>query len=125
MNWKTIYEFPLARRGYMVFTKEYEKAFDFAFPMLYKNCYKFEDDQMDEIVRKINGEEISFAYTDLHYDSDNTTIYVTQDGVKREFIVVRGWGHLTGTGGLNLPPEQAATIQNAFGEYIVKTLSTP
>ena len=124
-NWEKIYELPLARRGFMVFTKEYEKAFDFPFPLLFKNCYQFTDEQKDDIVRKLNGEQIAFAFSDLRYNPDNTIVYVKQFGVEKEFIVVRGWGHLTGTGGLNLPPDQAAAIQNAFGEYIVKTLSTP
>lgn len=31
---------------------------------------------------------------------------------------LRGWGHLTGTGSLNLPPEEAAKIQDARGRRI-------
>lgn len=35
---------------------------------------------------------------------------------------IRGWGHLTGCGALNLPPEEAIEIQDDFGEWIVKKL---
>lgn len=31
---------------------------------------------------------------------------------------IRGWGHLTGTGGLNLPPEKAKAIQVANANLI-------
>lgn len=34
-----------------------------------------------------------------------------------------GWGYLIGTGGLNLSAEEAAKIQDDFGNWIVETLS--
>lgn len=45
---------------------------------------------------------------------------VTIDGIN--VILIRGWGHLTGRGALNLSPEEAAKIQDDFGEWIVKKL---
>lgn len=36
---------------------------------------------------------------------------------------VRGWGHLTGTGGLRLPEKGAARIQDDFIAYILKRLN--
>lgn len=40
-----------------------------------------------------------------------------------KIILLRGWGHLTGVGGLHLPPDVAAKIQDEFGEWIAKTLN--
>lgn len=37
-------------------------------------------------------------------------------------LVVRGWGYLTGVGGLNLPEEEAAKIQDEFSDWIYKIL---
>lgn len=37
-------------------------------------------------------------------------------------LVVRGWGYLTGVGGLNLPEEEAAKIQDEFSDWIYETL---
>lgn len=37
-------------------------------------------------------------------------------------MLIRGWGHLTGCGALNLPDHEAAKIQDDFGEWIVKKL---
>jgi len=36
---------------------------------------------------------------------------------------VRGWGHLTGIGGLNLPVEKAKQIQDDFINYILERLT--
>lgn len=41
---------------------------------------------------------------------------------RANIIRIRGWGHLTGCGALNLPSEKAAKIQDDFGEWIVKKL---
>ena len=38
-------------------------------------------------------------------------------------MLIRGWGHLTGTGGLHLSESAAAKIQDDFGQYIVETLN--
>ena len=38
-------------------------------------------------------------------------------------IIVRGWGHLTGCGALNLPPHVAAKIQDSFVEWIRRTIT--
>lgn len=40
-----------------------------------------------------------------------------------KIFLIRGWGRLTGTGGLRLSPEEAAKLQDDFGEYIVNKLN--
>lgn len=45
---------------------------------------------------------------------------VTIDGIN--VMLIRGWGHLTGEGALNLPYREAAKIQDDSGEWIVKKL---
>lgn len=45
---------------------------------------------------------------------------ISIDGI--DVILLRGWGHLTGCGALNLPGHEAAKIQDDFGEWIVKKL---
>lgn len=37
-------------------------------------------------------------------------------------LVIRGFGHLTGTGGLNLTLEAALKIQDEFGEWVASKL---
>jgi hypothetical protein len=41
------------------------------------------------------------------------------DTQSRDGLRLRGWGHLTGTGGLNLSPEEAAAFQDRVGEYVM------
>lgn len=53
----------------------------------------------------------------MKYNKDG---YVSIDGIN--IMVLRGWGHLTGRGALNLSPEEAIEIQDDFGEWIVKKL---
>lgn len=38
-------------------------------------------------------------------------------------FLVRGWGHLTGCGGLNLPGDLAAKMQDGFIAYILNKLN--
>jgi hypothetical protein len=39
-----------------------------------------------------------------------------------EIFNVRGWGHLTGTGALNLPRDEAEEIQDGFINHIFESL---
>lgn len=43
---------------------------------------------------------------------------------KRNYILIRGWGNLTGTSAHNLPEEEAANIQDTFAEFIVERLNS-
>ena len=55
--------------------------------------------------------------------SDNVTFedgYILIDG--EHVLRVRGWGHLTGCGALNLPVEKAAKIQDDFANWVVNKL---
>lgn len=40
----------------------------------------------------------------------------------KPMLLLRGWGHLTGCGALNLPPDQAANIQDDFANWVVNKL---
>lgn len=45
------------------------------------------------------------------------------DSNELHVIDIRGWGHLTGRGGLNLPHEEAMKIQDAFGKKVAQLLN--
>lgn len=49
-------------------------------------------------------------YTELTYEGNVVAL-------------IRGWGYLTGTGGLNLEEEVAAKTQDDFANWIVETLN--
>lgn len=58
-------------------------------------------------------------HLDLKYDSKNAEIL----DCGKPYIVIRGWGYLTGMGGLNLGPDKASEIQDEFAQWIIHTLS--
>jgi len=55
--------------------------------------------------------------------SENNIEWHKQDNDETEAILIRGWGGLTGIGGLNLSTLEAAHVQDTFAEYIVKQLN--
>lgn len=71
-----------------------------------------------EILGVLNGGEYKgkrrFAYLKQ---------YIISDEPRELVLMIRGWGHLTGVGGLNLTPEEAARIQDEFGSYIIDKLN--
>lgn len=68
------------------------------------------------IINLLNGDEDKPVIREVKYSGG----YVSIGGIN--VMLLRGWGHLTGCGALNLPPEEAAKIQDDFGEWIVKKL---
>lgn len=88
-------------------------------------CFQFRPDpeiepaKIKRYVDVING--LSNTVFKHEYNYDSSIGYVIEDGVP--LISIRGWGHLTGVGGLNLPDDQAAAIQDDLGNYIVERLS--
>lgn len=57
------------------------------------------------------------------YDAEGQTIYCQSKNGDNMCLQVRGWGNLIGGGAENLPPEEAATIQDDFGEWVVHRLN--
>jgi hypothetical protein len=50
-------------------------------------------------------------------------IYLSKDEKLHEFILIRNWGGLTGTGGYNLDAEYACKIQDTLADYIIEKLN--
>ena len=79
-----------------------------------------EQERIKHIVDIINGEKPSDFESEWELDENETC----QINYKGEFqFLVRGWGHLTGCGGLNLPAELAAEMQDGFINYILGRLN--
>lgn len=68
------------------------------------------------IIDILNGDINQPLEHDVRYDRG--TVYINETPV----MLIRGWGYLTGCGALNLPSEEAAKIQDDFGEWIVNKL---
>lgn len=71
------------------------------------------------IVAIINGE----AESDRQHEYIHNGYADISCDAERIVFSVRGWGYLTGTGGLRLPEKGAARIQDDFIAYILKRLN--
>lgn len=87
-------------------------------------CFQFrpsndvDEKKIKRIVDVING--VSNTVFDHEYTYDGNG-YVIENGVP--LILIRGWGYLTSSGGLNLPAKEAAAVQDDLGNYIVERLT--
>lgn len=79
-----------------------------------------EQERIKHIIDVINGDCVSDFKPEWKL-SDDEPCKITYKG-EYQFLV-RGWGYLTGCGGLNLPEELAAKMQDGFIEYILDKLN--
>lgn len=115
MKWQDCYKFPLhmweKNFEVKVFTVDGKMAFDWS--------SNFTSDLKKKIIAVINGEQ-KFPHKDKFY-RNGITIY--HKGLEIPILRIRGWGYLTGVGGLHLSSEEAIKIQDEFGDYIVEQLN--
>ena len=91
-------------------------AFDFV-------CDKISDNTKRDLVKYLNGEKLKIIPLSLVRDGEGSIFILNKDGSKEDFIDIRGWGHLTGIGGLKLPHKIAAKLQDEFADFIVEKLT--
>lgn len=117
-----------------LFRKYFETDF------FYDGCFIMDKNNqmilMPEDGNKVTQEEIDLACKAIVniLNEDKTVEYKFDAPIYRnkEYIynsnnelifIIRGWGYLTGRGGLNLHEEKAIKIQNSFGDYIVTEIN--
>lgn len=87
----------------------------------YNFCFQFELDDKEirsEVMAALNTTYKPTMFTDIYHE--NGLIRYKN----KELILIRGWGYLTGVGGLNLPDEEAAAIQDDLADYIIERLKS-
>lgn len=121
-NFKNYFKFPLKMWedfDIKVFTNDNKMAFDWLIniPIEAKN----------KIVAKINGETLIMRVKKEFWYENGIVFCKILEGEQKNTVYqlfrVRGWGMLTGVGGYNLPPEEAAKIQDDFANYCVTILN--
>ena len=80
------------------------------------DCWNYPDEMMQRIVEILNDESKPNGTPEV--GRNDMEICLNGDPL----LTVRGWGHLTGVGGLNLPPEEADKIQDEFAVWVVSKL---
>ena len=122
-NWTECYKLPLHLDDYCSYAWDVDGNMALsAFDLVYDEHDDFapgEKERINHIIDIINGECPTDYEAKWTTGDDVTEIYY--DG-KFQFLV-RGWGYLTGCGGLNLPEDLAAKIQDEFIAYILGKLN--
>lgn len=124
MSFKDKFKFPLGLHHGKVMTEDFHMAFDFPQPWMSwtkdKSIFlpKEQQQKLVDILNEIEGVEPTYTHEFFY---KNGEIFEKESG--KMILYLRGWGYLTGIGGLNLSGEEAATIQDEFGAYIVEKLT--
>ena len=110
MSWKDVYQLPLHLDPY----GSYAWSANDTMSLMFED--NLSDEFRQEVVDCINGKN--------YVDTEGWTYDVVDFYFKGEYMFcVRGWGHLTGTGALNLPEHEAERIQDGFIKHIAERLN--
>lgn len=110
LTFKDVYQLPLRIDEFCpiyVFSENNVTAF---------NIITEDADLISEILEIINGNSKKKISNNVAFEDG----YILID--REPVLLVRGWGYLTGSGGLNLPSEKAAKIQDDFADWVVNRL---
>ena len=129
-DFKEVYKFPLHFEEFapfMVLTTNNQRAFDFEQEAweTYEKDSHIDDKSIHDIIAKLNVDNsiVLENYYNFSYNDGEIWAFSTKAKKKKHIMLIRGWGYLTGTGGLHLSESDAAKIQDDFGQYIVETLN--
>ena len=117
MTFKDVYKFPLKVDEYcptITWTADKQRAFDWCINMNSKN--------QQELIDVINGTK-SLKFKHKFYRKGIEIYSNNPIFNEKPILLIRGWGHLIGIGGLHLSEEEAIRIQDEFGDYIVEQLN--
>jgi hypothetical protein len=123
-TFQNAYQMPFSVTIGKTFDKNNKMAFDFAKAWQYPTGHICTEETQIAIVDIINGSElIKLQPLNLEY-KDGIIYVITPLNTKAEFIIIRGWGYLTGTGGgLGLLEAEALKIQDDLANYIIEQLN--
>lgn len=123
-DWTECYKLPLHLDDYCVYAWDAESGMALSsFNLKYDeegNYLHGEQDRIKHIIDVINGDCSSDFEPEWDISNDDPC-KITYKG-EHQFLV-RGWGHLTGCGGLNLPEKLASEMQDGFIDYILDRLN--
>lgn len=119
-SWKEVYQLPLHidKHGSYAWSKNGTMALTFETGEGEKQFVKAMK-RADKILRCINGENVHVSDISWHLKNE-CEVYLGDEWV----FTVRGWGHLTGIGGLHLNADQACEVQDGFIKYILERLNS-
>lgn len=122
MTWQDAWKLPLKFLYSKALDAKSNMAFDFASHLLSEGpVAQISKEDKQRLIDIVNGDKEPVKSNTYSYEDG--WIMFHQDGQKLPFLLIRGWGHLTGSGGLNLQPETAGRLQDEFAQYIISRLT--
>lgn len=113
LTFRDVYHFPLKTTDHS-WVHDSDNNFIFQFEKIGKST-------RDRVVSILNSEQEVKNRNKMR--NEDGLIQIFSDNEWHDFILIRGWGNLTGTGGYNLPVEKAVKIQDTLAEYIMEKLA--
>lgn len=110
LTFKDLYEFPFRQAKYGSWV--YDKNSNFIFQFEFRN-----EETRQKVIDILNGNLTEYKRQDVR--SEGGMIYINDN----PFILIRGWGNLTGVGAYNLNGDHAAKIQDTLEQYIIEKLT--
>lgn len=112
-NWDDIYKLPLYQEDLGSQVYDAERNFVFQFEELSK-----EEEQA--LINVLNDDTPLDEPMEVFFNQANGEIFNKNEVL---IITIRGWGNLTGIGAHNLSSDDACSIQDTFGQWIVNKLN--
>lgn len=100
------------RSGMSILDSNHHKVMDF--------CGNIKIEQREEFLEKICKILNGYTTGNIKLKVEYSEPHILFGGNK--FFLMRGWGYLTGCGGLRLSPELASKMQDKFAEWVVNKL---
>jgi hypothetical protein len=120
-DWTDCYKLPLHLDNYCSYVWTDDDVTALSNININYDDYEDSRKQWEKVIKVINGELKHKFKEDWSIDHEDPCVVLY--GGKFAFMI-RGWGHLTGSGhALNLPSEMAANLQDQFGKYILDQLN--
>lgn len=110
MTASEVYKSPFHCEGGMIWSSNNVMS------VMVADCHQYPDKLIERTCQILNGEAKSNGNPNISYV--NGEIF----NGPQPLLVIRGFGYLTGTEGLNLPLETALKIQDEFGKWICRKL---
>lgn len=116
-SWKNVWKGPF-RYDHYGYVWSYDNVMVFTVDDLTEENDKWMQDFCNNMAKALNNEECE-KYPGLHI-KDGVDLY-QYDNLIGYF---RGWGHLTGTGGLNLSDKEAIELQDQMIQVVLERICT-
>lgn len=94
------------------------------FTVMHDYTNQEELERLKRAIDLLNGKKNAKPFEHVGYDFESGFIGIgdTLEEASHAVLLMRGWGYLTGIGGLHLPAKKAVELQNDFMKFAMRRL---